>query len=151
MTAARHGHGFGIIGCGVIAPTHANAIAGLPGAHLAAVTDAAHQAQLADFLAALDGDGRPLVTGDQARANVALIRAVYDSARSGRPVVPAPQRNRNGAAPAVLYDVDVPSMLFHRHEWGIHIVCRGADDASGAGGTAAADDQPQPRAGNFRY
>ncbi len=63
----------------------------------AAVADAAHQAQLADFLTALDGDGRPLVTGDQARANVAVIRAVYDSARSGQPVVPAqPQRSRNG-------------------------------------------------------
>ena len=56
----------------------------------AAVADAAHQAQLADFLAALDGDAAPLVTGEQARANVAVIRAVYDSARSGRPVVPAP-------------------------------------------------------------
>ena len=65
----------------------------------AALADAAHQAQLADFLTALDGDGRPLVTGEQARANVAVIRAVYDSARSGRPVVPArPQQSRNGAA-----------------------------------------------------
>jgi UDP-N-acetyl-2-amino-2-deoxyglucuronate dehydrogenase len=65
----------------------------------AAVADAAHQTQLADFLTALDGDGRPLVTGEEARANVAVIRAVYDSARSGRPVVPAqPQRSRAGAA-----------------------------------------------------
>ena len=65
----------------------------------AALAGAAHQAQLADFLTALDGDGRPLVTGEQARANVAVIRAVYDSARSGRPVAPArAQRSRNGAA-----------------------------------------------------
>jgi UDP-N-acetyl-2-amino-2-deoxyglucuronate dehydrogenase len=46
----------------------------------------AHQAQLADFLAALDSGGQPLVTGDEARMDVAVIRAVYDSARSGRPV-----------------------------------------------------------------
>jgi UDP-N-acetyl-2-amino-2-deoxyglucuronate dehydrogenase len=57
----------------------------------AAVADEAHQAQLADFIAALDGNGRPLVTGEQARANVAVIRAVYESARSGRPAVPVPQ------------------------------------------------------------
>ena len=57
-------------------------------ANPAAVADAAHQAQLADFIAALDGDGRPLVTGEQARANVGVIQAVYESARSGRPVVP---------------------------------------------------------------
>jgi hypothetical protein len=30
-------------------------------------------------------------------------------------------------------------MLFQLHEWDIHIVCRGADDASGAGGAAALD------------
>jgi UDP-N-acetyl-2-amino-2-deoxyglucuronate dehydrogenase len=58
----------------------------------AAVASEAHQAQLADFLAALDGAGRPLVTGEQARANVAVICAVYESARSGRPVVPARPR-----------------------------------------------------------
>jgi GFO/IDH/MocA oxidoreductase family protein len=46
-----------------------------------------------NFLSVLDGDGAPLVTGEQAGANVAVIRAVYDSARTGRPVVPAqPQR-----------------------------------------------------------
>lgn len=33
-------HGFGIIGCGVIAPFHANAIGELPGARLVAVADA---------------------------------------------------------------------------------------------------------------
>jgi predicted dehydrogenase len=81
-------------GPGTSAPTGVTAAA-----DPAAVADAAHRAQLADFLTALDGGGRPLVTGEQARANVAVIRAVYDSARSGRPVVPAPpQRSRNGAA-----------------------------------------------------
>jgi predicted dehydrogenase len=38
MSARRHG--FGIVGCGVIAPFHAKAIAELPGARLVAVTDA---------------------------------------------------------------------------------------------------------------
>jgi hypothetical protein len=33
-------------------------------------------------------------------------------------------------------------MLFQLHEWDIHIVCRGADDAGGAG-DAAADDPLQ--------
>ncbi len=37
---AKHPHGFGIIGCGVIAPFHAKAIAELPGARLVAVADA---------------------------------------------------------------------------------------------------------------
>jgi hypothetical protein len=34
--------------------------------------------------------------------------------------------------------VDVPATSFQLHEWDIHIVCRGTDDASGAGDTAAA-------------
>ncbi len=54
----------------------------------AALADEAHRAQLADFLAALDQGGQPLVTGEQARADLAVIRAVYDSARLGRPVTP---------------------------------------------------------------
>jgi predicted dehydrogenase len=54
----------------------------------AAIADEAHRAQLADFLSALDGGGDPLVTGDQARADLAVIRAVYDSARLARPVSP---------------------------------------------------------------
>jgi UDP-N-acetyl-2-amino-2-deoxyglucuronate dehydrogenase len=58
----------------------------------AALAGEAHRAQLADFLAALDSGGQPLVTGDEARADVAVIRAVYDSARTGRPAAPAPPR-----------------------------------------------------------
>jgi hypothetical protein len=38
-------------------------------------------------------------------------------------------------SPGRLYGVDVSAMLFQLHEWDIHIVCRGADDAGGAGGT----------------
>jgi hypothetical protein len=41
-----------------------------------------------------------------------------------------------------LYGVNVPVMSFRMHEWDIHIVCRGTDDASGAGGTATAHDPP---------
>lgn len=40
MVTAHRRYGFGIIGCGVIAATHAAAVAALPNAELAAVTDA---------------------------------------------------------------------------------------------------------------
>src|SRR5260370_21506840 len=54
-------HGFGIVGCGVIAPFHAKAIGDLPGARLVAVSDAsAERARdlASDFGAeALDIDG----------------------------------------------------------------------------------------------
>jgi UDP-N-acetyl-2-amino-2-deoxyglucuronate dehydrogenase len=49
----------------------------------------AHQAQLADFLAALDSGRQASVTGVEARNCLALISAVYDSARTGRPARPA--------------------------------------------------------------
>ncbi|HYZ56712.1 MAG TPA: Gfo/Idh/MocA family oxidoreductase [Streptosporangiaceae bacterium] len=58
----------------------------------AAVASDAHRAQFADFLTALDSGGQPSVTGEEARASVAVIRAVYDSASSGRPVAPANRR-----------------------------------------------------------
>lgn len=81
------------------APGSSAPAGGTAAADPAAVASEAHRAQLADFLAALDGGGRPLVTGDQARMNVAVICAVYESARSGRPVVPArPRQTRPGAA-----------------------------------------------------
>jgi UDP-N-acetyl-2-amino-2-deoxyglucuronate dehydrogenase len=67
----------------------------------AANTADAHRAQLADFLAALGGGGQPLVTGEQARANLAAISAIYESARSGRPVLPEPpRRGAHGFTPA---------------------------------------------------
>jgi hypothetical protein len=40
-------------------------------------------------------------------------------------------------------------MSLELHEWDIHIVCRGTDDASGACGAAA--DNPRHHAGNFRH
>jgi UDP-N-acetyl-2-amino-2-deoxyglucuronate dehydrogenase len=58
----------------------------------AAVAAAAHQAQLADFLAALGSERQPCVTGEEARTSLALISAVYESARTGRPVRPAGPR-----------------------------------------------------------
>lgn len=48
----------------------------------------AHQAQFADFLDALGSGRDPLVTAEQACADLAVIRAVYDSARLHRPVAP---------------------------------------------------------------
>lgn len=54
----------------------------------AALQGNAHRAQLADFLDALDNGREPLVTGEQARADLAVIRAVYDSARLNRAVTP---------------------------------------------------------------
>lgn len=65
-----------------------DAAAATAAADPAAVGDEAHRAQLANFLDTLDGGGQPLVTGEEARAVVAVIRAVYESARTGRPVVP---------------------------------------------------------------
>lgn len=46
-------------------------------------------AQLHDFVEAVRTGRDPLVTGAQARAAVAFVQAVYESARTGRPVVPA--------------------------------------------------------------
>ena len=58
--------GFGIIGAGTIAAIHA--------------------AQLADLLAAA-GEGRePAVSGQDGRDALEVVRAVYESSRTGRPV-----------------------------------------------------------------
>ena len=46
----------------------------------------AHAAQLADFLAALESGQPPLVTGDEARACLETVLAVYESARRHAPV-----------------------------------------------------------------
>jgi UDP-N-acetyl-2-amino-2-deoxyglucuronate dehydrogenase len=47
---------------------------------------AAHAAQLADLLAALDEGREPRVTAADGRATLELVCAVYESARQGRPV-----------------------------------------------------------------
>ncbi len=46
----------------------------------------AHRAQFADFIHAVRTNGTPLVDGVAGRAAVALINAIYDSARTGRVV-----------------------------------------------------------------
>lgn len=46
----------------------------------------AHRAQFADFVRAVRTDGTPLVDGLAGRAAVALVNAVYESARTGRVV-----------------------------------------------------------------
>jgi UDP-N-acetyl-2-amino-2-deoxyglucuronate dehydrogenase len=47
---------------------------------------ASHAAQIADLLASLDEGREPAVTGASGRETLALIRAVYESSRAGRPV-----------------------------------------------------------------
>lgn len=47
-----------------------------------------HVEQLADFLAAIEEDREPMISGEEARKAVALILAIYESARTGRPAKP---------------------------------------------------------------
>ena len=56
-------------------------------ASTAVVADAsAHQRVLEDFIRAIETDGRPMCDGREGRKSVALVQAVYESARSGGPV-----------------------------------------------------------------
>lgn len=50
------------------------------------ITHEGHRQQLADFLAAIDEDRAPFVDGRDGRKAVEIIRAIYRSARLGRPV-----------------------------------------------------------------
>jgi UDP-N-acetyl-2-amino-2-deoxyglucuronate dehydrogenase len=50
---------------------------------------ASHAAQIAQFLGAIDDGREPAVSGDSARATLQVICAVYESARTGRPVTVA--------------------------------------------------------------
>ncbi len=52
----------------------------------AAIGFLGHQLQFADMLEALDQNRRPLVDGQEARKAVEIIQAIYESARTGRPV-----------------------------------------------------------------
>jgi UDP-N-acetyl-2-amino-2-deoxyglucuronate dehydrogenase len=45
-----------------------------------------HRRILADFLEAIDRDGRPRCDGHEGRRSVALVRAIYESSRTGQPV-----------------------------------------------------------------
>jgi len=49
----------------------------------AGVTAEGHRAVFADFIAALDENRRPAIDGEEARKAVAIILAIYESARSG--------------------------------------------------------------------
>ncbi len=52
----------------------------------AALDAAVHAAQLADLLAAADGGREPAVSGQDGRDALEIVRAVYESSRTGRPV-----------------------------------------------------------------
>jgi predicted dehydrogenase len=66
-------------------------------ANPAGIDPSSHAAQIADFLAAIDNGRQPAVTAQSARAALEVICAVYESARTGRPVTvsaPAPEPAR---------------------------------------------------------
>ena len=60
------------------------------GSNPAAVDVASHAAQLEDLLTAIEVGGQPAVTGESGRATLEIVCAVYESARTGRPVTLAP-------------------------------------------------------------
>ena len=76
------------------APSDAEIVAAMagPSGHKAGASDprginhAGHRDQLADFLAAIDAGRAPAVDGREGRKSVEIIRAIYRSARTGRPV-----------------------------------------------------------------
>jgi UDP-N-acetyl-2-amino-2-deoxyglucuronate dehydrogenase len=62
-------------------------------ANPAGIDPSSHAAQIAEFLTAIDNGRQPAVTAPSARAALEVICAVYESARTGRPVtIPAPGR-----------------------------------------------------------
>jgi UDP-N-acetyl-2-amino-2-deoxyglucuronate dehydrogenase len=73
---------------GTAPPDESGGLGSPPGAAAdpAALDVASHAAQIADLLAALDEGREPAVTGASGRETLALIRAVYESSRTGRPV-----------------------------------------------------------------
>jgi UDP-N-acetyl-2-amino-2-deoxyglucuronate dehydrogenase len=60
------------------------------GSNPAAVDVASHAAQLADLLAAIEAGREPAVTGENGRAALEIVCAVYESARTRRAVTLAP-------------------------------------------------------------
>jgi hypothetical protein len=92
--------------------------------------------------------GRACLRGRGVGGAIAVAVATHDPARRPPPR-PGGRRPRPGRhSPGGLYGVDVPAMSFQLHEWDIHIVRRGAGDASGAGGAGV--DDPPDQAGNLR-
>lgn len=45
-----------------------------------------HSAQISDMVAAIKEDRDPIVTPEDARANVAVVNAIYESARTGKEI-----------------------------------------------------------------
>ncbi|MFB5946785.1 Gfo/Idh/MocA family protein [Albibacterium profundi] len=46
-----------------------------------------HQKQIEDLMAAISENREPLVNGEEGRKSVAIVRAVYESAQSGKPIL----------------------------------------------------------------
>jgi UDP-N-acetyl-2-amino-2-deoxyglucuronate dehydrogenase len=62
---------------------------GAAAADPAALGQSGHVAQIGDLLEAIEQGRPPLVSGEEARATLAVVRAIYDSASRGVPVTPA--------------------------------------------------------------
>ncbi len=77
-------------GGGAHEPGGPHGAAAAAGSNPAAVDVASHAAQLADLLAAIEAGREPAVTGESGRATLEIVCAVYESARTGRPVTLAP-------------------------------------------------------------
>jgi len=75
---------FAIVGCGVIGSAHARSIASIEGAHVTVACDS--DPQIADFVSAIREGRPPVIDGRDGRRAVALIAAIYESARTGREV-----------------------------------------------------------------
>lgn len=63
-----------------------------------------HRAQIAQFVAAVREDLEPAVTGHEALKSLRILLAVYESARTGRPVVFAPPSNQRTVVPESVAD-----------------------------------------------
>lgn len=59
------------------------------GASATGITATAHGRLVADFVAAIRDRGSPLVSGPEGRRSLALVRAIYEAARTGRMARPA--------------------------------------------------------------
>jgi predicted dehydrogenase len=87
--SAASAHALQVAGGGTRSAVHHAAAVQAAGTATTWKWDDAHRAQFADFVASIRENRPPLVTGQDGRAAVALIQAVYESARTGRPVRPA--------------------------------------------------------------
>ncbi len=63
-----------------------------------------HRAQITQFVAAVREDLEPAVTGREALKSLRILLAVYESARTGRPVDFAPASNQRTIVPPSVAD-----------------------------------------------